>query len=495
MEEPNRNNFENLQEWMKARQKWLIEKNKKLLESIDAPKVNKRIQKGCDIIYGEPEDEKDILLKFRRKNYQNMECIYLSSFKKQYVNNICNIYILWKRKNLMNEIDDQGHNSAPIVKVENLLSIFTIAGECSNISWLLWQIPLFGKSYFSMETLLKIQKKINKNKKNKSITLDLINITEQTNLKNSETNNRLGNIYGEFGIGQIHGQKNNINIYTINDVKLTSLSSPKDGIIDFSILHDDLETQLYAREKINQFDFDMENDEIPELLTNQYLEENNLCPSTETILSNGYDMYNSHLLEKLNDDYNELSYDLSVSEKMLFQNAINELTDIEENMTLKEKQEVIIKNQKIEKQIFIDFKDYFTIPSSGSETISSNENESIDDVRNAMDPDSQGSLHLSDLETENLEEVFSPRSRNVTRRTGIATYQPESLPSTIDENQSVVSNSPEDDEFLSYLPLTPELPPPNSGSRGGNKKTIKKKNHHYMMKKRKIRKTRKNKKI
>ena len=239
----------------------------------------------------------------------------------------------------------------------------------------------------------------------------------------------------------------------------------------------------------------MENDEIPELLTNQYLEENNLCPSTETILSNGYDMYNSHLLEKLNDDYNELSYDLSVSEKMLFQNAINELTDIEENMTLKEKQEVIIKNQKIEKQIFIDFKDYFTIPSSGSETISSNENESIDDVRNAMDPDSQGSLHLSDLETENLEEVFSPRSRNVTRRTGIATYQPESLPSTIDENQSVVSNSPEDDEFLSYLPLTPELPPPNSGSRGGNKKTIKKKNHHYMMKKRKIRKTRKNKKI
>jgi gamma-glutamylcyclotransferase (GGCT)/AIG2-like uncharacterized protein YtfP len=87
-----------------------------------------------------------------------------------------------------------------------------------------------------------------------------------------------------------------------------------------------------------------------------------------------------------------------------------------------------------------------------------------------MDPDSQGSLHLSDLETENLEEVFSPRSRNVTRRTVI----PESLPSTIDENQSVESNSPEDDQFLSYLPYTPETPP-YSGSRGGSKKTIKKK--------------------
>jgi predicted metal-dependent hydrolase len=52
MEEPQRKDFETIQQWMQARQKWMIEKNKALLENIeqDKPEVKKRT-KGCDIVY------------------------------------------------------------------------------------------------------------------------------------------------------------------------------------------------------------------------------------------------------------------------------------------------------------------------------------------------------------------------------------------------------------------------------------------------------------
>ena len=115
MEEPQRKDFETIQQWMQARQKWMIEKNKALLENMeqDKPEVKKRA-KGCDIVYGEPADENDILLKFKRENYKNHECIYLSTFLKQYVNDICNIYITWEKNDQEKNISDVGYNSKPV---------------------------------------------------------------------------------------------------------------------------------------------------------------------------------------------------------------------------------------------------------------------------------------------------------------------------------------------------------------------------------------------
>jgi hypothetical protein len=403
MEEPQRKDFETIQQWMQARQKWMMEKNKALLENIesDKPEVKKRA-KGCDIVYGEPADENDILLKFKRENYKNHECIYLSTFLKQYVNDICNIYITWEKNDQEKNISDVGYNSKPVYTPQEIAGIFLIASNCTRLNHLYWQLPFFGKCYLKMDSLLKIQDKIKTRKK--TYTINLMDISDKQPFSDQK-NFRIGNLHGEFGIGQIHGQKDKVQVFMIRGKKISCTSD--NSFIAFKKLLNEFDNQNYVRSRAMKIGIDSEGKQ-DEFLEDSFLSETELCPPTETILSYAFDNFNQDILQQGVQLEQNMMYvkNLSTENKATIESLIQGLMHISENMPLEDKQKIIRANQIKIKQV----QDIINLTRSPNQ---SNENNSLRDIMMGRDLDSvEGSLPRFSYDQINSP-TYSPRGNSL----------------------------------------------------------------------------------
>ena len=342
MEEPQRKDFETIQQWMQARQKWMIEKNKALLENMEQDKPEEKKRKvGCDIVYGDPQDENDILLKFKRENYKNKECIYLSTLMKKYINNVCNVYITWEKNDPNKEIDDIGHNSKPVYTPQEIAGIFLIASNCTRLNHLYWQMPFFGKCYFKMDSLLKIQEKIKTKKK--TYTINLMDISQEQPFKDQK-NFRIGNLHGEFGIGQTHGQKDKVQVFMIRGKKVNCTSD--NSFIAFKKILHDFDNQNYIRGKVIKKGIDSEGKQ-DEFLEESFLKETDICPPTETILSYAFDNFNQDLIRQGIQYEQSSSYlsGLTNKDRETIYELLGDIKQTTEHMPLLQKQKIIRENQ------------------------------------------------------------------------------------------------------------------------------------------------------
>jgi DNA-directed RNA polymerase subunit F len=470
MEEPQRKDFETIQQWMQARQKWMIEKNKALLENIeqDKPEVKKRT-KGCDIVYGEPTDENDILLKFKRENYKNHECIYLSTFMKQYVNNICNIYITWEKNDPNKDISDVGYNSKPVYSQQEIAGIFLIASNCTRLNHLYWQVPFFGKCYLKMDSLLKILEKIKTRKK--TYTINLMDISDMQPFSDQD-NFRLGNLHGEFGIGQIHGQKDKIQVFMIQGKKVSCTSEI--SFIAFPKLLKDFDIQNYVRSKIMKFGIDNQGKQ-DEFLEESFFSKTELCPPTETILSFAFDNFNQEILEKGVQLEKNIMYvkNFTIQDKEKIAQLIEGLMNISENMPLENKQKIIRENQKKIQEV-VDIINLTKSPNQSNSLRGIMMGRDLDSVEDSLPRFSSdqinsptysprgNSLHLSDLNVSSSRDDIFPDSPDETPIMPLeSVYDSPSNETLIDsdtQQDNFVYDSPEQNSTLSSNIINPPGP-------------------------------------
>ena len=329
---PQRQDYDNVKDFFKAIQKCNEENAKR-----NAIQVSEKPE-GCnnELIQDKDEhDAGDILLKFILENGTN-HCMYYSEFKK-YIQNICNLYTEWT---CMDESlckgSDVGRGYTPILQAFDLLGILKFTNHCCVIDPLYWQVPIFSKGFLTMKTILEIQQKIEDAGTKSEIKVE-INIKEDR--KSGETF-RTGNIYGTFGIGQSHAQKEDTLFYVLtesSDASEECSIKPDKGLFNFEGMATKLSLQLEIKDAVNylyQNPMDLTKEPWNEFfLTDNKFNEQDLCPDTETVIDIFFSYYNNEIL--------------LVEAKNISSDGARAMKKIELSMTLEEMRKIIKDNQKI----------------------------------------------------------------------------------------------------------------------------------------------------
>ena len=329
------------QAYFKAIQKCNEEKAKR--------NATKRAEKpdGCNNeLIQDKDDDGDILVKFILENGTN-HCMYYSEFKK-YIQNICNLYTEWTCMDESRCKDsDSGTGYTPILQAFDLLGILKFTNHCCVIDPLYWQVPIFSKGFLTMKTILEIQQKVEavgtksevEAVGTKSESEVEINIKEDR--KSGETF-RTGNIYGTFGIGQSHAQKEDTLFYVLtesSDASEECSIKPDKGLFNFEGMATKLSLQLEIKDAVNylyQNPMDLTKEPWNEFfLTDNKFNEQDLCPDTETVIDIFFSYYNNEILLV---EAKEMSQDGA---------RASEMKKIELSMTLEEMRKIIKDNQKI----------------------------------------------------------------------------------------------------------------------------------------------------
>jgi len=191
-------------------------------------------------------------------------------------------------------------------------------------------VPIFSKGFLTMKTILEIQQKI-KAAGTKSEREVEINIKEDR--KSGETF-RTGNIYGTFGIGQSHAQKEDTLFYVLSespDASEECSIKPDKGLFNFKGMATKLSLQLEIKDAVNQLyqkPMDLTKEPLNEFfLTDKKFKEEDLCPDTETVIDVFFSYYNNEILIPAGTE-----------------GTVEKIT---ENMTLIKMREIINKNQII----------------------------------------------------------------------------------------------------------------------------------------------------
>ena len=319
---PKRQDYDNVKDFFKAIQKCNEDKAKRnATQSAEIPE-------GCnnELIQDKDEhDAGDILLKFILENGTN-HCMYVSEFKK-YIQNICNLYTEWTCID-KTRCSDSGTGYTPMLQAFDLLGILKFTNHCCVIDPLYWQVPIFSKGFLTMKTILEIQQKIED-----AGTKSEVEINIKEDRKSGETF-RTGNIYGTFGIGQSHAQKEDTLFYVLtesSDASEECSIKPDKGLFNFEGMATKLSLQLEIKDAVNQLyqkPMDLTREPWNEFfLTDKIFKEEHLCPDTETVIDVFFSYYNNEILIPAGTE-----------------GTVEKIT---ENMTLIKIREIINKNQII----------------------------------------------------------------------------------------------------------------------------------------------------
>lgn len=326
----------------KAFIKALQEYNTNKLKNMDIVENNTEENNGCNTVFGEQIHNLDILLKFKISGNNTIECITLNTFLTVYINNICNIYIRWLKKDDNNERDDdkliEGYGYAPKYNINEIQEMIK-NNDKSILEQLYWQLPLFGTLYLNLDALLKIQDIIIKSKKVANIEL--------TNINNNDL--RIGNLYGSFGVGQIHGQKNVIQLYSPIYKDDLDFNNLQPYFFKTDILYEKLNLQTSIIDDARNLNI--------ENLTNEFLfDEKDICPFVETEIYDSFSIYNDQLKDTtfgaIENIYNSSTVD-RLTKIFLIDKAIaliEKIKDLRET-SLSEMRKIIINNSDILSQV------------------------------------------------------------------------------------------------------------------------------------------------
>jgi len=218
---------------------------------------------------------------------------------QQMVNNSCNIFVKWEKTNSTTEYTSdelqQGYGYKPVKYANEIFSTLFSTRLYNDINLLeqmddvYWKIPFFGGGYFNIKTLLKIQQHIAK-EDNSIINL----ISEPT-----EDDFRLGNIRGEYGIGQVHGQKAKYNIYT-TDFVLESEPKLMPPFFSAKMLASQIEFQTFVSIESDTLNFEKTDEGKESNLMNEFIvDETDMCSDTVTRFDNALMYYNNDILRNI----------------------------------------------------------------------------------------------------------------------------------------------------------------------------------------------------
>jgi len=174
--------------------------------------------KDCNnAVEEEKNGDMDVLLKFKLQHNETKECMYLSTFIKHIVNNPCNLFVKWVQKEENTPLHSEGYGMKPATSIFEVIYALRYENVLDKLKHVYWKIPIFGKVYIGITTLLRIQQHL---EQEKEPIFELIKVPTDENF-------RLGNLYGMFGIGQTHAQNNNYDVYDIDsELELTKSLSP-----------------------------------------------------------------------------------------------------------------------------------------------------------------------------------------------------------------------------------------------------------------------------
>ncbi len=293
---PKRADYESTKDFFEAIQKY----NKQQNESITQDIVITKTPDICGILYGEKDNEEDVLLQFTSGSGSSTECMYLSTLMSKYINNACRLYIEWifderiqaniKEKDRLPE--EQGGGYRPVKKLTSIMQTFEqikndITNEFINLKSLYWFLPFFGGCYVDITFLLNIQY-ILKNNNKKEYVINLI--TRQHNI-------RLGNLYNSFGIGETHAQDIKYMIYDIDmdmDTIIYKSTYQITDMFNFKSIREQLLLQNTVIEKSDTLDFWGKSDGTASELMS--VSETELCPATITRIENSLNLYNDEMI-------------------------------------------------------------------------------------------------------------------------------------------------------------------------------------------------------
>ena len=207
--------------YTKALQEYNREKNKNITNDVS----DQKLPEGCSYLYDE-DDLKDTVLRFTKNNTTSTECIHLSTFMNEYVNNLCNIYVTWTRNADDNDFPDaDGHTFSPKFNINDLWSAFDSDYSVNNSNKVnifddvYWKFPFFGGCFLKINALIKIQHSLllKDDHETKIKTFILMEPSKKRARDENNENVRIGNIYGSFDSSLLHGQNHTHTIYDIND--------------------------------------------------------------------------------------------------------------------------------------------------------------------------------------------------------------------------------------------------------------------------------------
>ncbi len=260
--------------FIKAMQEYNTEKNAKM-KVVHQPEY----PENCEMFYGTKNDNTDILLKFKRQNYNNIECIYLSTLMDKFINNPCSMYIQWV-SNGETQTDD-GKGFKPQTDINELIPNVILG----KLPFVYWKLPFFGGFFIDLNELIQIQRIVSiistTGEKTVEKTIELIEL-ENTGI-------RIGNIYGMFGQSMLHGQKHKHQIYGIvidDNVDVVKLKP----FFNFEKLQFRMQYQFDILNEAHGLSID--NGQEPELIKN-HIPEEYLCPSIITTLNDFLEFYNN----------------------------------------------------------------------------------------------------------------------------------------------------------------------------------------------------------
>jgi hypothetical protein len=262
--------------------------------------------------------------------------MYYSEFKK-YIQNICNLYTEWTCMNESRCKDsDVGTGYTPRLQAFDLLGILKFTNHCCVIEPLFWQVPIFSKGFLTMKTILEIQQKVEAAGTKSESEIE-IKINED---KKSGDTFRTGNIYGTFGIGQSHAQKEDTLFYVLSespDSLVDCSIKPDKGLFNFEGMATKLSLQLEIKDAVNylyQNPMDLTKEPWNDFfLTTKKFNEQDLCPDTETVMDVFFSYYNNEIL--------------IVEVETISPDGASAMKEIELSMTLEEMRKIIKDNQEI----------------------------------------------------------------------------------------------------------------------------------------------------
>ena len=351
LQRPILTDFKDARAFMKAMQEYNTAKNKQFTTGVENEK--KVLPENCEFLPGSKKNDLDILLKFQRDGYEPVECIYLNTFLSKFVNNSCNIFIKWVFKDAGKPKDEnkEGMGFKPILTVDDIISTLDNAVDNEYIAGgmidnLYWKLPFFGGFYLTIDSLLNIQQRVLVDTGSSSILFKLHN----TQLPDGF---RLGNLYGSFGIGEIHAQDASRMIYNI---PASSSSATRMAINQSFFKMSSLVDQIYLHLRVmtssNEMDFDIVDGNLPDALNESAYIESDLCPSTTTVLGQALTFYNNTLLNFIDERVIPVIYTADDDTVIMHANAMHsELKEVNTDTPLKESRNIIKRNQEIRNEL------------------------------------------------------------------------------------------------------------------------------------------------
>jgi hypothetical protein len=301
----------------------------------DSTNIEDENENDCkdSLILGK-EDDKDILLKFKYGTPEQTTCMYLSTFKRHTINNLCDVFTKWVAvtEGFDESETEIGTGTRPLYgSNDNMNKLF----DDMYIDQLYWKLNLGFTTHIQYSTIKDIEKIISLHETpSKPVIINLItNNTETGYYKKSNEFRigiyRIGNIYGTSGVSQVHGQNEPHLIIKVDENKhnLNEVQSFTLDIINTITLGNNLNDVLSAINLDKQISkIEITNIDEKRIIIKSYIKiikenSNNICSIIEDMFS-----FNVIGLIKI---YKQYFVYIDTNLKNLFDNALEYINDFE----------------------------------------------------------------------------------------------------------------------------------------------------------------------